>query len=102
MKGRVDELWAVVAAVSAARGGPGSELGKGGTEWAVVDEDGLQQIAAILGEQQAGLTHLTDIVKEMQKDLAVVLGEPRGFVAQERVPDVTMFGSTMRTSTLRS
>lgn len=95
MKGRVDEVWAAVAAVSAARSGSGS-----GTEWAVVDEEGLAQIAQILSEQQTGLTHLTKIVREMMKDLAVVFGEPGSWTSKEDTPFNP--SSTFRASSFRS
>ena len=44
IRGKLNELWALVGAVSAAR-----ERGRagGGVEWAVVDEEGLAQIAQV-------------------------------------------------------
>jgi nuclear pore complex protein Nup54 len=46
LRGKLNELWAVVGAlVNGARGG--KEGGGSGTEWAVVDEDGLAQIAQV-------------------------------------------------------
>ena len=55
VKSRLNELWALIGAVGAsaerANNGGGSGLGSGGPgEWAVVDEEGLAQIAQILGE----------------------------------------------------
>jgi hypothetical protein len=45
MRGKLNELWAVVGALlNGARGG---REGIGGTEWAVVDEEGLAQIAQV-------------------------------------------------------
>ncbi|EDQ98320.1 uncharacterized protein LACBIDRAFT_336068, partial [Laccaria bicolor S238N-H82] len=70
VKGRLNELWALLGAVSAS-----IERGRGGTgEWAVVDDEGLGQIAQILSEQQAGLAHLTKILQKCQRDLAVIMG----------------------------
>ncbi|KAF8888866.1 nucleoporin complex subunit 54-domain-containing protein [Infundibulicybe gibba] len=77
LKGKLNELWALVGAVNAARqraGAGGSTGTGGGGEWAVVDEEGLAQIAGILGEQQAGLKHLTMILQGNLKDLAVITG----------------------------
>jgi len=46
LKGKLNELWAVVSALSnGARGG--REAGSSGTEWAVVDEEGLSQITQV-------------------------------------------------------
>jgi len=51
VKGKLNELWALIGAVNAARersgtGGPGKSGGATG-EWAVVDEEGLAQIAQV-------------------------------------------------------
>ncbi|KAF8241135.1 hypothetical protein L208DRAFT_1229414 [Tricholoma matsutake] len=78
IKGKLNELWALIGAVNAARErGGGKNAGKTG-EWAVVDEDGLAQIAQILSEQQAGLAHLTKILQRDLKDLAVIMGNGAG------------------------
>ncbi|KAG5651339.1 hypothetical protein H0H81_009027 [Sphagnurus paluster] len=73
IRGKLNELWALIGAVNAA-----TERGSGGNgtsgEWAVVDEEGLAQIAQILSEQQNGLAHLTKILQKHQKDLAVIMG----------------------------
>jgi nuclear pore complex protein Nup54 len=46
LRGKLNELWAVVGAlVNGAKGG--REGGGSGTEWTVVDEDGLGQIAQV-------------------------------------------------------
>jgi len=76
LRGKLNELWAVVGALlNGARGG---REGVGGTEWAVVDEEGLGQIAQILTEQQTGLQHLTKILQRDLKDLGVIQGEQDG------------------------
>lgn len=47
LRGKLNELWAVVGALlNGARGGRDGKEG-GGTEWAVVDEEGLGQIAQV-------------------------------------------------------
>ncbi|KAJ7799739.1 nucleoporin complex subunit 54-domain-containing protein [Mycena olivaceomarginata] len=72
MRGKLGELWALVGALGAAREGA-AQSGGGGGEWKVVDEDGLARIAQILSEQQAGLVHLTKILKGDLADINVVL-----------------------------
>jgi len=73
IRGKLNELWALIGAINAAsERGRGSGGGQG--EWAVVDEEGLAQIAQILSEQQNGLAHLTKILQKQQKDLAVIMG----------------------------
>jgi nuclear pore complex protein Nup54 len=47
IKGKLNELWALIGAVNAARErGGGKNVGAGG-EWAVVDEEGLAQISQV-------------------------------------------------------
>ncbi|KAJ7766387.1 nucleoporin complex subunit 54-domain-containing protein [Mycena maculata] len=75
MRGKLGELWALVGALGAAREGNNAS----GGEWKVVDEEGLARIAQILSEQQAGLVHLTKILKGDLADINVVLkGGGRG------------------------
>ncbi|KAF9554978.1 hypothetical protein CPC08DRAFT_737499 [Agrocybe pediades] len=131
VKGRLNELWAVIGAISAsadrasgAGGGGGASGGDlsasmldggagGGApgEWAVVDEEGLAQIAQILAEQQAGLQHLTKILQKGQKDLGVILGKRNLSSSSkdggEEIPGEMLWGSTTSamggsTSTLRA
>jgi nuclear pore complex protein Nup54 len=97
--GKLNELWALVGAVNAMRGS--SKGSTDGVEWAVVDEDGLNQIvqvrpsaapapchrpdrvkhcllikfAQILGDQQAGMTHLTRILQKDLREIGVIYGE---------------------------
>lgn len=47
MKGKLNELWALIGAVNAARERGGVKSGGANGEWAVVDEDGLAQIAQV-------------------------------------------------------
>jgi len=44
LRGKLNELWAVVGALVNAKGG---REGGSGTEWTVVDEEGLAQIAQV-------------------------------------------------------
>jgi len=91
IKGRFNELWALIGAV-----GAGSE-----GDWTVVDEEGLAQIAQILSEQQSGLQHLTKILQKDLKDLAVITGTKGSGSADDA--DVEMGGENLwsSTSTLR-
>ncbi|KAH9063184.1 nucleoporin complex subunit 54-domain-containing protein [Lactarius vividus] len=75
--GKLNELWALVGAVNATRGA-NSKGSTDGVEWAVVDEEGLNQIVQILGEQQAGLTHLTRIIQKDVRDIGIIYGEDEG------------------------
>ncbi|KAH7928348.1 hypothetical protein BV22DRAFT_1005127 [Leucogyrophana mollusca] len=94
MRGKLNELWALVGAVNAARE-RGRKAGVDGpAEWAVVDEEGLKQIAQILADQQAGLQHLTKVLQRNLKDLAVVQGK-----STEEEDSETLYSST---STLRA
>lgn len=71
VRGKMNELWALVGAVAAQRererrarpDGPG---------WTVTDEDGLQRITQILKEQQHGLAHITNILREDLRDVAIM------------------------------
>jgi len=118
VKGRLNELWALIGAIGAGvekAGGGGGGGGSGGTggEWAVVDEDGLAQITQILAEQQAGLQHLTKILQKDLRDLNVIMGNSSANVTQEEgaaaVGSVVQEGgdnlwgstSTLRASALR-
>ncbi|KAH9834748.1 nucleoporin complex subunit 54-domain-containing protein [Rhodofomes roseus] len=94
IRGKLNELWALVGAVTAARE---RDRKTGGVEWAVVDEEGLQQIAQILEQEQAGLAHLTKILQKDLRDLAVI----QGTAVKEEEPDLLMSStSTLRGSTV--
>ena len=47
MRGKLNELWALVGAVKAARERDAKGVSDGNVEWAVVDEEGLAQIAQV-------------------------------------------------------
>lgn len=47
MRGKLNELWALVGAVSAARERDRKGGSDGNVEWAVVDDEGLAQIAQV-------------------------------------------------------
>jgi nuclear pore complex protein Nup54 len=99
--------------VDSAKGG--RETGVNGTEWTVVDEEGLAQIAQvfespmflvtatkyfysqILTEQQTGLQHLTKILQRDLKDLAIIQGKE---VEEDSTGTFFSSTSTLRASTL--
>ncbi|EIN14470.1 hypothetical protein PUNSTDRAFT_110559 [Punctularia strigosozonata HHB-11173 SS5] len=91
LQGRLSELWAALNSVLVAR----QRAGKNGdsSQWAVVDDEGLAQIAQILSEQQTGLAHLTQILQRDTKDLALMQGK------RTQQPESELLSST--TSTLR-
>lgn len=100
MRGKINELWALVGAVNAARE-RGQKVGVDGpTEWTVVDEEGLKQIAQILADQHAGLEHLTKVLQRDLKDLHVITGNG---TEGENLSTENFYSSTstLRTSTLR-
>ncbi|OAX39298.1 hypothetical protein K503DRAFT_689925 [Rhizopogon vinicolor AM-OR11-026] len=75
MRGKLNELWALVGAINAARE-RGRKAGlDGSSDWTVVDEEGLKQIAQILSNQQAGLQHLTKVLQKDLRDLDVIYGK---------------------------
>ena len=47
MRGKLNELWALIGAVKAVRERDAKGVSDGNVEWAVVDEDGLAQIAQV-------------------------------------------------------
>ncbi|TRM67065.1 nucleoporin complex subunit 54-domain-containing protein [Schizophyllum amplum] len=71
MRAKLNELWALVGVLSAAR----ERQVTGAGEWAVVDEEGLARIGQILADQQSGLAHITKVLKKAQRDIAVILGQ---------------------------
>ncbi|KAF8625065.1 hypothetical protein AX15_005547 [Amanita polypyramis BW_CC] len=75
LKPKLNELWALLGAINASRGGTKNANNTG--EWAVVDEEGMTQIAQILAEQQMGLAHLTKILQKMVNDLDIIMGRSR-------------------------
>jgi len=74
----LNELWAGVEQIQAVRRRERGTMGNGGngsdngTEWQVVDKEGLQKIANILIEEQQGLSYITKLLQENAKALEVV------------------------------
>ncbi|KAK7470999.1 Nucleoporin nup57 [Stygiomarasmius scandens] len=100
LKSKLGELWAVIGALKAREESLAATMGTAG-EWKVVDEEGLARITQILAEQQAGLAHLTKILKKDLKDLAIIMGSAgSGGVVDDE--DEKVFGASLRGSTLRA
>ncbi|KZV62284.1 hypothetical protein PENSPDRAFT_692653 [Peniophora sp. CONT] len=92
--GRMNELWALLGTLKAARGAAQ-------TQWAVVDEDGLARLVQILREQQAGLAHVTSIVKQAQRDVRVIYGVEEVEETGKESDLMQSFSQTLRGSTIR-
>ncbi|KAH9474431.1 Nucleoporin nup44 [Psilocybe cubensis] len=109
VKGRLNELWALIGSVSASIERSSASGTLPTDNWAVVDEDGLAQIAQILTEQQAGLQHLTKILQKSQRDLNVIMGNSSKNTAESTNDETgaglgeSIWGSTsmLRASALR-
>jgi len=75
---KLAELWPKVANLSARRAEKHAGAGHGGSgaaqpaSWAVVDEEGVEQIAQILASQQAGLAHLTQVLNQDKAVISVL------------------------------
>ncbi|KAF8607100.1 hypothetical protein BDV93DRAFT_536746 [Ceratobasidium sp. AG-I] len=79
MGARMNELWAAVGTVQAARERSRREGAGNSVEWAVVDEEGLVTIAQILRDQQNGLAHVSKILQDDLRALKVMQeGIPTG------------------------
>ncbi|KAG9099528.1 hypothetical protein FS749_001084 [Ceratobasidium sp. UAMH 11750] len=79
MGARMNELWAAVGSVQALRERARREGAGSAVEWAVVDEEGLANIAQILKDQQNGLAHVTKILQDDLRALKIMQeGVPTG------------------------
>ncbi|KAG9103440.1 hypothetical protein FRC06_010746 [Ceratobasidium sp. 370] len=72
MGARMNELWAAVGSVQAMRERARREGAGSAVEWAVVDEEGLANIAQILKDQQNGLAHVTKILQDDLRALKIM------------------------------
>ncbi|KAG9005902.1 hypothetical protein FRB90_010144, partial [Tulasnella sp. 427] len=89
MKGKLSELWTAVGALGAMR----ERARKAGEEfggWQVRDEASLNELAQILHNEQQGLLHLTNILKDDIADVEIIEnglsgGESRSKLGQSRV-----------------
>ncbi|QRV99106.1 nucleoporin nup44 [Ceratobasidium sp. AG-Ba] len=83
MSARMNELWAAVGGVQAMRERARREGAGSAVEWAVVDEEGLANIAQILKDQQNGLSHVTRILQDDVRALKIMQeGGPAGHDSQ--------------------
>ncbi|KDN52326.1 hypothetical protein K437DRAFT_254309 [Tilletiaria anomala UBC 951] len=64
IRASINELWAQIGALRAKRDAivraTSGSAAPGAVEWAVVDQETLDQVVKILGQQQKGLNHLSD------------------------------------------
>jgi nuclear pore complex protein Nup54 len=114
LRARLNELWTLLGAAQAAR--ERTKGGAGDGQWAVVDEDGLREIAQvsiygvrfmfheltwpqILADQQAGLSHLTRLLQKDLRDLAIIEGtETRDEAGRVSTPVSALTASMGRTA----
>ncbi|KAF8743566.1 hypothetical protein AX14_002114 [Amanita brunnescens Koide BX004] len=96
LKAKLNELWALLGAINASREGAKNVNSNG--EWAVVDEEGMAQIAQILAEQQTGLAHITQILRKMTSDFDIIMGRSRRSSSSSQNGDESMSVSTLNES----
>ncbi|KAH8829132.1 nucleoporin complex subunit 54-domain-containing protein [Flagelloscypha sp. PMI_526] len=77
LKGKMNELWAIIGAIRASKERERGHTPNGGKdgEWVVVDEDGLAQLSNALAQQQTALQYLMKTVKQQQRDTRIIMGE---------------------------
>ncbi|EPQ30733.1 uncharacterized protein PFL1_01634 [Pseudozyma flocculosa PF-1] len=73
LRAKVNELWAMLGVVKAKRETMAREGRRDGTEWAVVDEQGLDRVAKILSSQQQGLSHLSTTLVQDTKTMETIM-----------------------------
>ncbi len=59
LRARINELWAQLGVIRAKKEMLAREGRSANTEWAVVDQSGLENVTRILAQQQQGLNHLS-------------------------------------------
>ncbi|KAJ3080147.1 hypothetical protein HK102_003266 [Quaeritorhiza haematococci] len=69
-RGRINELWAQLQQLKESRRLANAAMA--GVEYEVADEESLRMIYQAMADMQAGLSHLTDIVKTDQKDTEIL------------------------------
>ncbi|PWZ01556.1 hypothetical protein BCV70DRAFT_76500 [Testicularia cyperi] len=72
LRAKVNELWAQLGVVRAKREMLAREGRSATTEWAVVDQNGLENVAKILGQQQQGLNHLSSTLEADAKTMDTI------------------------------
>lgn len=64
LRARINELWAQLGVIRAKREMLAREGRSATTEWAVVDQSGLENVTRILAQQQQGLNHLSTTLEQ--------------------------------------
>lgn len=72
LRARINELWAQLGVIRAKREMLAREGRSATTEWAVVDQSGLENVTRILGQQQQGLNHLSTTLQNDTKTMETI------------------------------
>ncbi|SPO25095.1 related to NUP57 - nuclear pore protein [Ustilago trichophora] len=72
LRAMINELWAQLGVIRAKREMLAREGRSATTEWAVVDQSGLDNVTRILGQQQQGLNHLSTTLENDTKTMETI------------------------------
>lgn len=72
LRARINELWAQLGVIRAQREMLAREGRSATTEWAVVDQSGLENVTRILSQQQQGLNHLSTTLENDTKTMDTI------------------------------
>ncbi|TKY86111.1 hypothetical protein EX895_004936 [Sporisorium graminicola] len=72
LRARINELWAQLGVIRAKREMLAREGRSATTEWAVVDQAGLENVTRILAQQQQGLNHLCTTLETDSKTMDTI------------------------------
>ncbi|GAK64068.1 nucleoporin nup44 [Moesziomyces antarcticus] len=72
LRARINELWAQLGVIRARREMLAREGRSATTEWAVVDQSGLDNVTRILAQQQQGLNHLSSTLEADTKTMDTI------------------------------
>ena len=72
LRARINELWAQLGVIRAQREMLAREGRSATTEWAVVDQSGLENVTRILAQQQQGLNHLSTTLENDTKTMETI------------------------------
>ncbi|SPO32249.1 related to NUP57 - nuclear pore protein [Ustilago trichophora] len=72
LRARINELWAQLGVIRAKREMLAREGRSATTEWAVVDQSGLENVTRILAQQQQGLNHLSTTLENDAKTMETI------------------------------
>lgn len=72
LRARINELWAQLGVIRAKKEMLAREGRSANTEWAVVDQSGLENVTRILAQQQQGLNHLSTTLEADTKTMETI------------------------------